>query len=70
MMNENNVHIIVLVGNEADESFLIWMLTYYQEVLSKSARNWEVYNVKGIRHRIQRVNKKIASILNCICILF
>ena len=50
MMNENNVHIIVLVGNEADESFLIWMLTYYQEVLSKSARNWEVYNVKGIRH--------------------
>lgn len=60
MMNENNVHIIVLVGNEADESFLIWMLTYYQEVLSKSARNWEVYNVKGIRHRIQRVNKKIA----------
>lgn len=64
MMNENNVHIIVLVGNEADESFLIWMLTYYQEVLSKSARNWEVYNVKGIRHRIQRVNKKNASILN------
>lgn len=63
-MNESNPHILILVGNEADEFFLNCLLAYYQENLSfKPVSNWEVFNIKGIKRRTQRIENKITPLL-------
>jgi hypothetical protein len=62
MMNEINTHIIIFVANEADESFVSSLLSYYQENSSKPIKKWDVFNLKGIKRRTQRIENKISTL--------
>lgn len=64
MMNETNTHIIIFVANEADESFVNSLLSYYQESSAKSIKKWDVFNLKGIKRRSQRIENRINSLVN------
>jgi len=64
MTNEENAHIVVLVANDADESFVSSLLSYYQESSSKSVKRWDVLNLKGIKRRRQRFDNRIDTLIN------
>lgn len=61
-MIDTTAHVIIFVANGADEVFVNTLLSFYQENSPRPIRTWEVFNLKGIKRRNQRIRQKIDTI--------